>query len=84
MQCCKLLSKWPIHHHDNDHQVGPANGHLVRSSPVAVSHVEPLCHEVRLIDGEDKDGIDDDDSDGSVDDDDDEEGESPFPNPGSF
>merc|ERR1712001_304887 len=26
--------------------VGPANGHLVRSSPVAVSHVEPLCHEV--------------------------------------
>ena len=56
----------------------------MRSSPVAVSHVEPLCHEVRLIDGEDKDGIDDDDSDGSVDDDDEEEEESPFPNPGSF
>ena len=35
----------------------------MRSSPVAVSHVEPLCHEVRLIDGEDKDGIDGDDSD---------------------
>ena len=47
----------------------------MRSSPVAVSHVEPLCHEVRLIDGEDKDGI-------YVDDDDEEE--SHFPNPESF
>ena len=27
-------------------QVGPANGHLVRASPVAVTHAEPLCHEV--------------------------------------
>ena len=29
-------------------QVGPANGHLVRASPVAVTHAEPLCHEVTM------------------------------------
>ena len=32
-------------------QVGPANGHLVRASPVAVTHAEPLCHEVDVTSG---------------------------------
>ena len=42
--------------------MGPANGHLVRASPVAVTHAEPLCHEVgvEMIDDNDHGGDDGD------------------------
>ena len=38
--------------------MGPANGHLVRASPVAVTHAQPLCHEVEIINDNDDYGAD--------------------------
>ena len=51
--------------------MGPPNGHLVRASPVAVTHAEPLCHEVEIINDNDdygRDGRDDYDRGDHIDD----------------